>query len=40
VQPRDGLLARVAALGERDRPLVEACLGRQDAVVELELNEG
>ena len=35
VQPGDGLLARVAALGQADRPLDEARLGRHDAVVEL-----
>ena len=32
---RDRLLARVAALGERDVRLVETCFGRKDRVVEL-----
>src|SRR5207247_215586 len=35
VQARDRLLARVAALREADRPLVEARLRRKDALVEL-----
>ena len=35
VQPRDRLLARVAALREADRPLGQAGLGRQHAVVDL-----
>ena len=35
LQPRERLLARVAALGERDGALVEAGLGREDALVDL-----
>ena len=35
VQPRDRLLARIAALREADRPLGQARLGGQDAVVDL-----
>ena len=35
VEPRDGLLARIAALREADRALLEARLGGHDAIVEL-----
>ncbi len=40
VEPRDRLLARVAPLGERDRPFLEPCLGGEDAVVELVAGDG